>query len=107
MDDGEPEYHSEHTSFVSSHTEQDYIPRRDHLGGRTNEDVQETRLVIGLDYGTTYTGMLLRWALAAVRLIPQSGVAYATPSGSTCLLEDIDVMVEWGILCLFLQMCLR
>ncbi|KAI4959504.1 hypothetical protein J4E86_003226 [Alternaria arbusti] len=39
MDDSDLGYHSEHN-----------------LKGRTHEGVQETRLVIGLDYGTTYTG---------------------------------------------------
>ncbi|CAO2656251.1 Nn.00g050540.m01.CDS01 [Neocucurbitaria sp. VM-36] len=40
---------------------------------------QETRLVIGLDYGTTYTG-----------------VAYATPSGNRCVLNEITVKDDWG-----------
>ncbi|KAF2201018.1 actin-like ATPase domain-containing protein [Delitschia confertaspora ATCC 74209] len=39
----------------------------------------ETRLVIGVDYGTTYTG-----------------IAYATPHNSTCVLHEIDVMTTWG-----------
>ncbi|KAJ8111356.1 hypothetical protein OPT61_g6033 [Boeremia exigua] len=42
-------------------------------------DRQETRLVIGIDYGTTFTG-----------------VAYATPSGGQCSLKQIDVMTDWG-----------
>ncbi|KAF2473069.1 actin-like ATPase domain-containing protein [Lindgomyces ingoldianus] len=41
--------------------------------------VQEQRLVIGLDYGTTFTG-----------------VAYATPLGATCPLEKIDPITDWG-----------
>ena len=97
MDDSEPGYHSEHTSFVSSRTDHEYIPRTDNLEGRTNEGVQETRLVIGLDYGTTYTGILLRSVLLAIRLISRLGVAYATPSGHNCSLETIDVMVDWGM----------
>jgi len=52
-------YPSANTSFVSSHTRYEYIPRRSDSEDGTDEDVQERRLVIGLDYGTTYTGMLL------------------------------------------------
>jgi len=103
MDDSEPGYHSEHTSFVSSRTDHEYISRTDNSEGRTNGDVQETRLVIGLDYGTTYTGALPRSAFLATRLTLRLGVAYATPSGNNCLLEDIDVMVEWGMSCLLPQ----
>ncbi|KAH8727125.1 hypothetical protein GQ44DRAFT_725417 [Phaeosphaeriaceae sp. PMI808] len=47
---------------------------------KTNtREVQETRFIIGLDYGTTYTG-----------------IAYATPSGTNCRLDEITVMVDWG-----------
>ncbi|CAI6331925.1 unnamed protein product [Periconia digitata] len=41
--------------------------------------LHERRLVIGLDYGTTFTG-----------------VAFATPYGRTCTLEEIDAVAEWG-----------
>ncbi|KAH8732201.1 hypothetical protein GQ44DRAFT_766352 [Phaeosphaeriaceae sp. PMI808] len=41
--------------------------------------VRETRLVIGVDFGTTYTG-----------------VAYATPLGTVCPLEEITVRKIWG-----------
>ncbi|KAF2828907.1 hypothetical protein CC86DRAFT_199672 [Ophiobolus disseminans] len=40
--------------------------------------VRETRLVIGIDFGTTYTG-----------------VAFATPKGSVCPLNEITVIKEW------------
>jgi hypothetical protein len=97
MDNREPMYHSENTSYVFSHADDEYSSTRSNLEERLNEVVQETRLVIGLDYGTTYTGMLLRLSLLIVGgLIPSLGVAYATPSGSSCSLEKIDVMVEWG-----------
>lgn len=44
------------------------------------EEVEgETHLVIGIDYGTTYTG-----------------VAYATPIANTCDLKEIDVVMTWG-----------
>jgi hypothetical protein len=59
MDDSELMYHSENTSIVSSHTDHEYTSTTGNSEGRMNEDVQETRLVIGLDYGTTYTGMLV------------------------------------------------
>ncbi|KAH7115268.1 hypothetical protein B0J11DRAFT_471111 [Dendryphion nanum] len=39
----------------------------------------ERRLVIGIDYGTTFTGL-----------------AYATPYGRTCALHEIDVVQNWG-----------
>ncbi|KAF3050005.1 hypothetical protein E8E11_009658 [Didymella keratinophila] len=42
-------------------------------------EVQETRLVIGLDYGTTFTG-----------------VAFATPTGDKCTLSEITVITDWG-----------
>jgi len=71
MDDSDLGYHSERTSLVSSHTDHEYSPRTDNLKGRTHEGVQETRLVIGLDYGTTYTGMLLQWALITAMLTSQ------------------------------------
>ncbi|KAH7078168.1 hypothetical protein BKA63DRAFT_552283 [Paraphoma chrysanthemicola] len=41
--------------------------------------IKETRLVIGLDFGTTYTG-----------------VAYATPLGTICPLSEITVIKDWG-----------
>ncbi|KAF2827326.1 actin-like ATPase domain-containing protein, partial [Ophiobolus disseminans] len=50
------------------------------LNGNNNRESQETRFVIGLDYGTTY-----------------SGVAYATPPpGTKCKLDEITVMRDWG-----------
>jgi hypothetical protein len=49
-------YHSENTSFAFSNTERDSISTRANSEGKIVQDLQETRLVIGLDYGTTYTG---------------------------------------------------
>ncbi|KAH7070302.1 hypothetical protein FB567DRAFT_613128 [Paraphoma chrysanthemicola] len=43
------------------------------------DEFRETRLVIGIDFGTTYTG-----------------VAFATPLGSSCLLHEISVINDWG-----------
>ncbi|KAK0125658.1 hypothetical protein ONS95_000339 [Cadophora gregata] len=42
-------------------------------------DIQERRLVVAIDYGTTYTG-----------------VAIATPTGSSAYLDEIDVVQDWG-----------
>ncbi|QDS73014.1 hypothetical protein FKW77_009110 [Venturia effusa] len=42
-------------------------------------DDEESRLVIGIDFGTTYTG-----------------VAYATPSNNVAILGDIAVVTYWG-----------
>ncbi|KAH7085513.1 hypothetical protein BKA63DRAFT_598156 [Paraphoma chrysanthemicola] len=47
--------------------------------GSMAREIQETRFVIGLDYGTTFTG-----------------IAYATPSGTRCKLGEITVMRDWG-----------
>ena len=63
-------YPSANTSFISSHTQYEHIPREDDLQGRANEDEQETRLVIGLDYGATYTGMLSQPVLLVAALTP-------------------------------------
>ncbi|KAH7342511.1 hypothetical protein BKA65DRAFT_504250 [Rhexocercosporidium sp. MPI-PUGE-AT-0058] len=42
-------------------------------------EVQEQRLVVAIDYGTTYTG-----------------VAIATPTGNRAHLNEIDVVEDWG-----------
>ncbi|KAH6724439.1 hypothetical protein DL95DRAFT_464978 [Leptodontidium sp. 2 PMI_412] len=42
-------------------------------------EVQQQRLVVAIDYGTTYTG-----------------VAIATPTGNRAYLEEIDVVEDWG-----------
>ncbi|KAF2249310.1 hypothetical protein BU26DRAFT_519428 [Trematosphaeria pertusa] len=47
--------------------------------GMIVQEILERRLVIGLDYGTTFTG-----------------VAYATPAGNRCALREIDVVTDWG-----------
>jgi hypothetical protein len=90
--------HSENASFAFSNADRDSVSiSTRNSEGKIFQDVQETRLVIGLDYGTTYTGMLLTHILDRVcGSLAQLGVAYATPSGAYCSLEDIDVMVEWG-----------
>ena len=49
-------YHSENTSFAFSNLDGDSTVGD--AEGKIVQDVQETRLVIGLDYGTTYTGTL-------------------------------------------------
>ncbi|KAJ4412725.1 hypothetical protein N0V91_000487 [Didymella pomorum] len=65
----------DHGNEPTSHTE--YQDSREHIAAR--QEVLETRLVIALDYGTTFTG-----------------VAYATPSGNQCGLDEIDVLTDWG-----------
>ncbi|KAI4693068.1 uncharacterized protein J4E88_001439 [Alternaria novae-zelandiae] len=47
------------------------------------QEPQELRLVLGIDYGTTFSGMHI-------------GIAWATPSGAECSLEEIDVIEQWG-----------
>ena len=56
MDTGDSMYHSENTSFAFSNADHDSISTKANSEGKIVQDVQETRLVIGLDYGTTYTG---------------------------------------------------
>jgi len=60
--------------------------------------VQERRLVIGLDYGTTFTGILCSWPEHRVLNTHKYllGIAYATPLATTCALNEIDVMTSWG-----------
>ena len=59
--------------------------------------VPEQRLIIGLDYGTTYTGRVLVTALQVSSIkIAGLGVAYATPLGDTSNLNDIDAVTDWG-----------
>jgi hypothetical protein len=58
MDPRDLMYHSENTSTAFSNTESDSFSTRGNSEGKIIQDVQETRLVIGLDYGTTYTGIL-------------------------------------------------
>ncbi|KAL6709496.1 hypothetical protein ACN47E_001431 [Coniothyrium glycines] len=70
-------YRSENPSLVHSSIDSDSSIV--HTEDGTSQGFRETRLVIGLDYGTTYTG-----------------VAYATPSGNECDLNEIDVVIEWG-----------
>jgi molecular chaperone DnaK (HSP70) len=69
------------------------------MNGTAVRDIQETRLVIGLDYGTTYTGRCNRvdsrccWVRI---LLTNRGVAFATPKGTKCMLREITVMQDWG-----------
>jgi hypothetical protein len=49
--------HYENASGISF-PDRESISTRDNSDGMIVQEVQETRLVIGLDYGTTYTGML-------------------------------------------------
>src|SRR4051812_8621560 len=60
---------------------------------------QERRLVIAIDYGTTYTGIPLRQCKLDIshRLIFfQTGVAIATPDRNRANLSEIDVIKDWG-----------
>jgi hypothetical protein len=60
--------------------------------------VQERRLVIGLHYGTTFTRMLCSWPEHWVLNTHKYllGIAYATPLATTCALNEIDVVTNWG-----------
>lgn len=63
-------------------------------------EVQERRLVIAIDYGTTYTGRYAR-ILAQHTRVPSpanypTGVAYITPVGNSASLNDIKVVQVWG-----------
>jgi hypothetical protein len=69
MDNESSMDHSENTSFVFSNADRDSVSiSTRNSEGKIIQDVQETRLVIGLDYGTTYTGMLLTHILDRVSL---------------------------------------
>lgn len=60
-------------------------------------EVQERRLVIAVDYGTTYTGILHALRLDVLnRLTFQTGVAIATPAGYRANLSEIEAIVDWG-----------
>lgn len=65
-------------------------------GANGRESVQETRLVVGLDYGTTYTGTTKKVAAGGFITHTQTGLAYATPSGTKCKLGEITVLRDWG-----------
>ena len=55
---------------------------------------EEVRLVIAIDYGTTFTGKLcLPCAKYSANL---TGVAYATPGGSRLPLHEITPVTDWG-----------
>jgi hypothetical protein len=53
---------------------------------------EEVRLVIAVDYGTTFTGMRVRRLI----LSNLTGVAYATPGGSRLPLHEITPVTDWG-----------
>jgi hypothetical protein len=50
------------------------------------------RLVIAIDYGTTFTGM----QVPRPTLTNLIGVAYATPKDTRLQLDEIDVVIDWG-----------
>ncbi|KAF2188028.1 actin-like ATPase domain-containing protein [Zopfia rhizophila CBS 207.26] len=58
--------------------QEDYVAQSIHLETEDGS-IQERRLVIGLDYGTTYTG-----------------IALATPFADVCDIDEIDVLSNWG-----------
>jgi molecular chaperone DnaK (HSP70) len=55
-------------------------------------EILEVRLVIAIDYGTTFTGM------GVLGPVPtnSTGVAYATPTGRRSQLRETDVITDWG-----------
>jgi hypothetical protein len=60
-----------------------------------NEEV--TRLVIGVDFGTTYTGTVPD----VIPFVHDSanrteGVGYATPASNVASLEDMEIVTYWG-----------
>ena len=63
----------------------------------TTNGVRVTRFVIGLDFGTTYTGNYLDIAgLYEGTDLSHTGIAYATPSGTRCSLDEITPITDWG-----------
>jgi molecular chaperone DnaK (HSP70) len=61
--------------------------------------VSERRLVIAIDYGTTYTGLskiCLRAMCHCSILTKRVGVAIATPVGDKAKLNEIDIIHDWG-----------
>jgi len=74
-------YPSENASFASSLKGHESSHERVNLGEWINEDVQETRLVIGLEYGTTYTSMLPRSFFPTNRLTSKKVWLMLRPRG--------------------------
>jgi len=63
-------------------------------------EAQDRRLVIAIDYGTTYTGTAglenVGRHVWNYQLIFYIGVAYATPAGDRAILDEINVVQDWG-----------
>ncbi|KAH0556986.1 hypothetical protein GP486_005225 [Trichoglossum hirsutum] len=58
-------------------------------------DPSPDRLVIAIDYGTTFTGK--RYSFKVPELTNDlKGVAFATPRSGNASLEDIEVLYKWG-----------
>lgn len=60
------------------------------------EQVSQRRLVIGIDYGTTYTGWFLILPLKRFAAQSYIAVAYATPVDFHTKLEKIFLVTNWG-----------
>ena len=56
-------------------------------------DSQEVRLVIAIDYGTTYTGIVYQQkAVSRAYWNCKIGIAFATTTGNSAYLHDIDTI---------------
>lgn len=61
---------------------------------RISDDAGSNRLVIAIDYGTTFTGAC--YAVVPVYLLTTKGVAFATPKSGNAGLREVEVVRDWG-----------
>ena len=61
------------------------------------DELSRHRLVIAIDYGTTFTGQLeYSTAYRKFILLVSKGVAYATPRFDDAKLDEIKIVSDWG-----------
>src|ERR1700753_1317791 len=63
----------------------------------SDHGTSERRLVVAVDYGTTYTGMYTSYNLFSRNLVLiLSGVAYISPASDVANLVGTTVIEDWG-----------
>jgi len=73
------------------------LPNKERSITTLSQRISERRFVIGVDYGTTYTGIPLRDRPQKALSNYPPGVAYATPSTGELPLDEIDLVEDWGL----------
>jgi hypothetical protein len=68
----------------------------EYTDGPRGHSEEGLRLVIGIDYGTTFTGELVVLDTSRCPILTFLGVAFATPVGSVCALDQIEPITDWG-----------